>query len=208
VSREALQQRDGGFYLPVTDAEITKASLAQSEERVTPPPVAEPPFVADDTRNIAPVTASEPAPMLREEPEVVVPVVEERLEVGRQKIETGGVRVTKEVHEREETVDEPVIREVVNVERVAVNRVVDGPQKIREEGTTTIIPVMEEMIVVEKRLVVKEEIRVTRSQVVTREPQTVRLRREEANVHRWNHEEAAARADAPEPSSEALSDPR
>jgi len=118
----------------------------------------------------------------------VIPVVEERMELDKRRIDTGGVRVTKEVHSRQEVVDEPIIRDVVSVERIAVNEVVERRPEVREEDDVIVIPVVEEMRVVEKRLVVREEVRITRSKVVTREPQTVTLRREEAHVERWNEE--------------------
>ena len=115
---------------------------------------------------------------------LVVPVIEEELQVGRRRVETGGVRVTKKVHEREEVIDEPLLKEEVEVERVSVNRVVDGPVEVRHEGDVMIVPVLEEVLVVEKRLVLKEELRVTRRRVETRNPQRVTLRAEEVSVER------------------------
>ena len=57
---------------------------------------------------------------------VRVPVVAEELVVGKRTVETGRVRLTKKVREREETVDEPLLREDVTVERVLVNRPWEG----------------------------------------------------------------------------------
>lgn len=48
-----------------------------------------------------------------------------------------------------------------NVRRVSVDRVIDEPAKPRQEGDTIIYPVMEEVLVVQKKLVLKEEIYVT-----------------------------------------------
>ena len=204
VPREALQLRDGGVYLPVGSRDIAAADAARDQEiqheQESTAARSEPSGANDASRGRdAATTESERRPIAEsintgapagsiEELSVVIPVVEERLDVGRKQIETGGVRVVKDVHEKTETVDEPVIREVVNVERVAVNRVVDSPPDVREEGATVIIPVVEELLVVEKRLVLREEVRVTRTKVVTREPRTVTLRREEAEVQRWNHD--------------------
>ncbi|MCA1628121.1 MAG: YsnF/AvaK domain-containing protein, partial [Acidobacteria bacterium] len=61
------------------------------------------------------------------------------------------------VREREEIVDELLLKEAVEVERVIINREVDAPVPVRYEGETMIVPVLEEMLVVEKRLVLKEE---------------------------------------------------
>src|ERR1051325_192660 len=47
---------------------------------------------------------------------MVVPVIVEELEVGKRKVETGKVRVTKTIREREEVVDEPLLREEVDIQ--------------------------------------------------------------------------------------------
>ena len=76
-------------------------------------------------------------------------------------------------------------RETVEVDRVAVGRYVDGPEAPRQEGDTLVVPVFEEVLVVEKRLVLKEEIRITRRRVSeTAAPQRVTLRSEEIVVER------------------------
>ena len=55
---------------------------------------------------------------------------------------------------------------------------------MREEGDTTIIPVIEEVLVVEKRLFLKEEIRIRRTQTTQLHEETVTLRREEVVIER------------------------
>ena len=114
----------------------------------------------------------------------VLPVLEETLRVEKRQVERGKVRVRKVVHEHEGVVDEPLFREQVEVERVAVNELVDYPPAVREEGDVTVIPLVEEVLVVEKRLLLKEEVRVTKKRTERREPQRVTLRREEAIVER------------------------
>src|SRR4051812_20472751 len=56
----------------------------------------------------------------------VVPVIAEELAVGRRAVESGRVRITKQVRERREVVDQPTVTEDVVIERVPVNRVVDA----------------------------------------------------------------------------------
>ena len=119
-----------------------------------------------------------------EEETVVVPVVAETLQVEKRRVEAGGVRVRKVVREREEVVDEPLTREEVQVKRVAVGRIVDGPVPVRHVGDTMIIPLLEEVLVVEKRLMLKEELHVRKESVETHKPQRVTLRSEEAFVER------------------------
>lgn len=118
------------------------------------------------------------------EGQVVIPVIEEELRVGREIIETGKVRVSKKISEHEETVDEPILREQVSVERVQVNEYVDAPPEARQEGDTLIIPVLQEKLVVQKRLLLVEELHIRKQVAETREPQTVTLRKEEVEVGR------------------------
>jgi uncharacterized protein (TIGR02271 family) len=113
---------------------------------------------------------------------VTIPVVEEFLQVDRQTVVTGGVRIVKTVQERPEVVDEPVTTEEVTVERVPINRQIDRPVAVRHEGDTTIVPIFEEITVVEKRLMLKEELHITRRQVVTSHPRVISLQSETATV--------------------------
>lgn len=119
-----------------------------------------------------------------DEETLVVPVLAEQLDLQKRRVETGGVRVKKIVHEREEIVDEPLIREEVHVKTVPVNRVVEGPIPVRHVGNTMIISLLEEVLVVEKRLMLKEELHITKEEVETYKPQRVMLRSEEAAIER------------------------
>lgn len=116
-----------------------------------------------------------------------IPVVQEELKAGKKTTVTGLLRVRKEVHEREEVVDEPLLEEEVEVKRVPVNRYVDGPVQVREENGTTIVPLVEEVLVVEKRLLLKEEVHLVKKQRRVHKPQRMTLRREEAVIEH-NHE--------------------
>jgi uncharacterized protein (TIGR02271 family) len=115
---------------------------------------------------------------------VVLPVVAEELEVGKQTITTGVVRVRKLVHEREEMVDEPLLREEVQVERIPINQVIDQPVPVRHEGDTLVVPILEEVLVIEKRLMLKEELRIRKHKTEFHASQSVTLRSEEVIVER------------------------
>ncbi|HEX8708939.1 MAG TPA: YsnF/AvaK domain-containing protein [Pyrinomonadaceae bacterium] len=115
---------------------------------------------------------------------VVMPVIAEQLDVQKRKVEAGGVRIRKIVHEREEIVDEPLIREEVQVKRVPINRVVESPVPVRHVGNTMIVSLMEEVLVVEKRLMLKEELHITKGEIETYKPQRIVLRTEEATIER------------------------
>lgn len=116
--------------------------------------------------------------------ESVIPVVAEEVEVGKRKVERGRVRVRKGVETREQEVAVPLVREEVEVERVPMNRPVDTPPQPRQEGDVWIVPVLEEVLVVEKRLVLKEELRITRRRVEETARERVTLRTETATVER------------------------
>ena len=135
-------------------------------------------------RLVAPIGEVERLSAARERDEVVIPVVAEAVEVGKRRVETGRVRVRKTVRTTEKVVDEPVVREEVEVERVPINRVIDEAVGPRQEGDTLIVPLLEEVLVVEKRLVLREEVRITRRRTEHRSSRSVTLRTEEATVER------------------------
>jgi stress response protein YsnF len=113
---------------------------------------------------------------------MVIPVIVEDLDVEK-RTHTRRVRVSKHVHEREEVIEDTGFHEEVKVDRVPVNKVVDQLPEVRREGDTTIIPVLEEVLVVEKRVVLKEEVRITKRRVKA-DPQRVTLRAESVDVER------------------------
>lgn len=115
---------------------------------------------------------------------VVIPVIAEEAKISKREITRGRVHIEKTVEEREETIDVPTVHHEVQVERLPINRWVETPPEVRQEGDTTIIPVLEEVLVVEKRLRLKEEVRVTRVQRETHAPERWTLREESVEVRR------------------------
>jgi uncharacterized protein (TIGR02271 family) len=114
----------------------------------------------------------------------VIPVVRETLQVGKRQVETGKVTVEVTPTLRKQVVDLPLTQETASVERVTINRVVDRPEQPRQEGDLTIVPVYEEVLIVEKRLMLKEEVRIKREKHSRQERREVELRVEEAQVRR------------------------
>lgn len=114
----------------------------------------------------------------------IIPVIEEQLIVDKYVVERGKVRISKRISEHEEIVDEPLFHEEVRVERVPVNRVIETAPAVRNEGDTLVIPVVEERIFVEKRLVLVEELRVKKELVETHQPQKITLRKEQVEINR------------------------
>jgi stress response protein YsnF len=114
----------------------------------------------------------------------VIPIIEEELHVDERKVTTGKVRVRTIVDVIDELASASLEEETVEVTRVPVDRAVDRAPDIRTENGVTIIPVMEEVLVLEKRLVLKEELHV-RKRISTEEVEyPVQRRRQRAIIER------------------------
>ena len=113
----------------------------------------------------------------------VVPLVKEELDIGKLTQERV-VRIHKTVTERAEQVSVPLESTEVEVQRVDINRPVDGPVDIRTEGDTTIIPVLTEKVVVTKQLILEAEIHITKKRVTDTYENTVTLKEENVEVER------------------------
>jgi uncharacterized protein (TIGR02271 family) len=119
-----------------------------------------------------------------ETPPVIVPVIEEKLTAEKRVIGTGSVRVQKHVEKELKRVTGALLRETIDVQRVPINRVVEVAPATRVIGNTTIIPVVEEELVVTKRLVLKEEIHLTKKRTRENITRQVSLEKETAEVVR------------------------
>jgi uncharacterized protein (TIGR02271 family) len=135
----------------------------------------------------------------RESP-LVLPVMEETLTVDTRPVETGRVRIRKVAHEREELVDLPLRREEVIIERVPIKRVVEGPLPVRYEGDTMIISLLEEVLVVDTRLLLTEEVHITTRRTDTHTPKRVTLRCEDVTIERADLERHEPHSQAQEES--------
>jgi uncharacterized protein (TIGR02271 family) len=111
-----------------------------------------------------------------------IPITEEQLLVGKRLVQGERVRINKVVHEWQEQVDVPLLSEEVEVRRVPVNRTVEAPLDVRYEGDTMVIPLLEEVVTVQKQLLLREEIYITKKRTETHQRQAVTLRREEVVV--------------------------
>lgn len=113
-----------------------------------------------------------------------IPLLKEQLDVSKHKVQTGKVRVGKEIVQRDENIDLGLLREEVEVRRVPVNRPVDRPVPTRVEGGTTIISLHEEVPVVTTQLMVVEELHVSLRKTTVHASQRITLRRELPKVER------------------------
>ena len=124
--------------------------------------------------------------------EMILPLIAEELEISKRLKEAGRLRVTKRVSSTASIVDEQLRNEHYEVKRVPVNKTIDKPVEPRQEGDTLIFPILEEVLVVEKRLVLVEEVHITRRVEDRRERHEIELRKEEIDVERVNNPEGQA----------------
>ncbi len=117
---------------------------------------------------------------LRDEEELRVQRTEEELAAGTREREAGQVRVNKQVRTDREQLRVPKRREEVSVERVPVEGREASEADIGEDEV--VMPVTEEEVVVDKRPVVKEEIRVRKDAVQDEELVEENVRREEIDI--------------------------
>ncbi len=112
------------------------------------------------------------------------PLHVEEVSVSRRELKKANVQIALITGTREQRIVEELTQVRVEIERVPIDQTVEVVPPIRQEGDTTIIPVVEEVVVVERRLVLKEEVRVRRVSTKEQHQETVVLRQQEAAVTR------------------------
>jgi len=118
----------------------------------------------------------------------VLPIVEETVTVGRRSVQSGRVRVSTVTERVDAIVETLLATSSVEVTRVPVGREIDTVPEIRTEGEVTVIPVVEEVPVVVRRLVLREEIHIKRHRSETSVEVPVQLRKQRAIVTREGHD--------------------
>lgn len=125
-------------------------------------------------------------PEHNKEADVTLKLAEEQIELTKQKVVDGRVRVTRSTTEHDEVINTLLNKEKVEVEHVAKAQHIESMPEIREENGVLIVPVVEEEVVVVRKLVLKEEIHIRKVQetvpfqeVVTRRKQQVNIEKED-----------------------------
>jgi uncharacterized protein (TIGR02271 family) len=113
---------------------------------------------------------------------LTIPVVAEEAVANVREVEQGRAIIEKRVETVPHVAKVEVGSDEVDVERVRLDQEVDVAPTIRQEGDTLIVPVVEEVLVVTKRYLVREEVRVTKRRVVRQETLREELRREVVTV--------------------------
>ena len=118
----------------------------------------------------------------KSEAERVIPVLEEYVKVGTHRIEKESIIVDKKVIQEEKQFEIPLKTEQYSIERVPQNQYLDSMPETREEGDTIIIPVIREVLV--KRILLVEEIRLTKKVEEKQHLENIALKKEEVTIER------------------------
>lgn len=112
----------------------------------------------------------------------IVPVLDEQASIETRTVVTGRVRVETRTEMVEEIARARLDGEELEIERVPIGTAIDHVPAVRTEGDVTIIPIVEEVLIVEKRLVLKEELHVRRTATAETVEVPVTLRKQRAFV--------------------------
>lgn len=121
-------------------------------------------------------------PITHNEDDVVLDLVEEQVELTKQRIVDGHVSVTRSTSEYDEVVSTLLNKEKVDVEHVAKGQYVDVMPATREENGVLIIPVVEEEIEIVRKLVLKEELHIRKVQENVPFEDVVTIRKQHVTV--------------------------
>jgi len=111
-------------------------------------------------------------------------LVEERLKIDVRQVETGTVQISKKVISEEVTQQVPVLSEEIVINHKPINQYIENIPAVRVEGDTTIISVVKEVLVVEKRLMLVEEIHLTKTKTEKMATVTETLQKDVVDVTR------------------------
>jgi uncharacterized protein (TIGR02271 family) len=129
-------------------------------------------------------TPDESVKETKDKDQVVVPLHAEEVSVAKKRVVTGQVKVGTTTKESEQLVEALLEHEHVEIGRTPIGKQVDEAPAVREEGDTLIIPILEEIVVVERRLLLKEEVRVRRVREKQPYQERVVVRKQEAVITR------------------------
>ena len=115
--------------------------------------------------------------------EVAIPLLTEDVSVELRKVERN-VRVEVRTVSHDHLVDEALAQERVEIERIPIGRSIDAHPPVREEGDTTIVSVVEEVLFIERRLMLKEEIHLRRLKTTERHSEMITLRDQQVIIDR------------------------
>jgi hypothetical protein len=104
--------------------------------------------------------------------------------VSRRKAATATVKVETVTQVRDHLVREELAHEHVGVERAPICWYIDSMPPVQQDSDLTILPVVEEVLVVERKLLLREEVRIWRVRTTEQHVETVKLREQQPIVMR------------------------
>ena len=116
--------------------------------------------------------------------ETVIPLVAEQVAVDKRTVQTGTVRLQRDVETFTQTVGLPLTRTAWEIERTPVGQVYTERPEIRQEGDLTIYPLIEERLVAKREYFLVEEVRVRRVETTTDRNVSLELKRDVLHVER------------------------
>jgi uncharacterized protein (TIGR02271 family) len=112
-----------------------------------------------------------------------IPVIEEKIRIDREVVDTGTVYVRKEVGEKQVNIETTLAQDDIHIERTIIDKPIESaPPAVRYEGDTMIVSVVQEELVIQKRLILVEEIRITKNKVLNERTHPVNIRKEEVFI--------------------------
>jgi len=176
----AVLRRYHAYDVTTRQAAVTSASSTGVTSSVSAVPAS--PTLAANTPRVQSPPVSATAAATSSASGEAIRLHEEQLQVHKQPVQTGEVRVRKEVRTEHQTLDVPVKKEEVVIERRPVSGAASSADIRPEEEVR--IPVTEEQVKVEKQTVVKEEVKVGKRQVQDTEHVSGDVRKEEVRVEK------------------------
>lgn len=116
--------------------------------------------------------------------EVRIPLKREEISIDKTWVEAGRVRVMTRPVTEDAHVETELRQQSVRIERTTVEQYVDEMPQPRQEGDTWVIPIVEEVLVIERRLLLREEVRVSRDERLTTFQETIPLQHDELVIDR------------------------
>lgn len=135
----------------------------------------------------------------------VIPVWQEEVQVGKRWRDAGqGVRVRKQAQQSEQVVRQDLMHEEIEVSHIPMDQIVslDAAPAVRQVGDTLIIPVTEEILVVEKRLRIREEVHVTRTRRSSVHSESIPVTSETVSIERFDDADSASPTPESSPNSQ------
>ena len=115
---------------------------------------------------------------------IILPLVAETSHLEKRSVRTGKVRISTVLENVEEIASATLQEERVEVTRVPVNQPVKEAPTIRTVDGVTIVPVLEEIMVIEKQLILKEELHIHRRVTTQKIEVPVSLKKQRAVIER------------------------